>query len=59
VKLYFEKQQEPSLQAEEREVVYAADLAEQIRTVVEELIKGSTAAACRRSRPRRRSTECS
>jgi hypothetical protein len=43
VKLYFEKQQEPSLQAEEREVVYAADLSEQIRTVVEELIKGSTA----------------
>jgi len=43
VKLYFEKQQEPALQAEEREVAYAADLSEQIRTVVEELIKGSAA----------------
>ena len=41
VKLYFAKEDVPSLAPEEREVAYASDLSEQIRTVVEELVKGS------------------
>lgn len=43
VKLYFEKEQQPALALEDREIAYAADLSEQIRTLVEELIKGSAA----------------
>jgi hypothetical protein len=43
VKLYFEKEDLPLLAPEPREIAYAADLSQQIRTVVEELIKGSAA----------------
>jgi hypothetical protein len=43
VKLYFEKEEQPLLAPEPREIAYAADLSQQIRTVVEELIKGSAA----------------
>jgi hypothetical protein len=43
VKLYFENEDEPALTPEDREISYAADLARQTRTVVEELIKGSSA----------------
>jgi hypothetical protein len=43
VKLYFEKEDQPALLPEQREIAYAADLSQQIRTVVEELIKGSAA----------------
>jgi hypothetical protein len=42
VQLYFAREDVPALAPEEREVAYASDLSEQIRTVVEELIKGSS-----------------
>jgi hypothetical protein len=42
VRLYFEAPDRPGLLPEEREVVFSADLARQLRTVVEELAKGST-----------------
>jgi hypothetical protein len=43
VKLYFEHEQQAALVAEDREIAYSGGLAEQIRTVLEELIKGSQA----------------
>jgi hypothetical protein len=43
VRLYFEQQAQPALEPEDREIAYAADLSQQIRTVVEELVKGSAA----------------
>lgn len=43
VKLYFEREEQPALAPEDREIAYAADLSQQIRTVVLELIKGSAA----------------
>jgi len=42
VRLYFEAPDREGLLPEEREVAYSADLARQLRTVVEELAKGST-----------------
>ena len=42
VRLYFEAPDREGLLAEEREVAFSADLARQLRTVVEELAKGST-----------------
>lgn len=42
VRLYFEAPDRGALLPEEREVVYSSDLAAQLRTVVEELAKGST-----------------
>lgn len=43
VKLYFEKEEQAALAPEDREIAYAEDLSQQIRTVVEELVKGSAA----------------
>jgi len=42
VRLYFESPDRVGLLPEEREVLFSADLAQQLRTVVEELAKGST-----------------
>jgi spore germination protein GerM len=42
VRLYFEAPDRDGLLPEEREVAFSADLAEQLRTVVEELVKGPT-----------------
>ena len=42
VRLYFEAPDREGLLPEEREVAFSADLARQLRTVVEELAKGST-----------------
>jgi len=42
VRLYFEAPDREGLLPEEREVAFAADLPQQLRTVVEELAKGST-----------------
>jgi spore germination protein GerM len=42
VRLYFEAPDREGLLPEEREVAFSPDLAQQIRTVVEELSKGST-----------------
>lgn len=41
VKLFFVASDQPALLIEDREVPYSADLAGQVRTVVEELVKGS------------------
>ena len=41
VKLFFVAPDQPALLIEDREVTYSADLATQVRTVVEELAKGS------------------
>ena len=41
VKLFFMAPDQPALLIEDREVEYSADLARQVRTVVEELAKGS------------------
>ncbi len=43
VKLFFESPARPGLVLEDRSVPFSADLSQQIRTVVEELIKGSQA----------------
>ena len=43
VRLYFEAPDRAGLLPEEREVLFSADLARQLRTVIEELAKGSTA----------------
>jgi len=40
VKLFFLAPDQPALLIEDREVVYSTDLARQVRTVVEELVKG-------------------
>jgi spore germination protein GerM len=40
VRLYFEAKEKDGLLAEEREVAFASDLSDQIRIVVEELVKG-------------------
>ncbi len=40
VKLFFLAPNQPALLIEDREVAYSADLARQVRTVVEELVKG-------------------
>jgi hypothetical protein len=40
VKLFFAAADQPALLIEDREVAYSADLARQVRTVVEELVKG-------------------
>jgi Sporulation and spore germination len=40
VKLFFLAPDQPALLIEDREVTYSADLARQVRTVVEELVKG-------------------
>ncbi|HSD67868.1 MAG TPA: GerMN domain-containing protein, partial [Vicinamibacteria bacterium] len=42
VRLYFEAPDREGLLPEEREVAFSSDLAQQLRTVVEELAKGST-----------------
>ena len=42
VRLYFEAPDREGLLPEEREVAFSGDLARQLRTVVEELAKGST-----------------
>ena len=42
MRLYFEAPDREGLLPEEREVAFSADLARQLRTVVEELAKGST-----------------
>jgi spore germination protein GerM len=42
VRLYFEAPDREGLLPEEREVAFTSDLAQQLRTVVEELAKGST-----------------
>lgn len=42
VKLYFGHEEEPALVPEDREIGYATELGHQIRTVVEELVKGSS-----------------
>jgi spore germination protein GerM len=42
VRLYFEASDREGLLPEEREVAFSPDLAQQLRTVVEELAKGST-----------------
>jgi hypothetical protein len=42
VRLYFEAPDRTGLLPEEREVLFSADLARQLRTVIEELAKGST-----------------
>ncbi len=42
VRLYFEAPDREGLLPEEREVAFSSDLARQVRTVVEELAKGST-----------------
>jgi hypothetical protein len=42
VRLYFEAPDRGGLLPEEREVIFSSDLARQLRTVVEELAKGST-----------------
>ena len=42
VRLYFEAPDRAGLLPEEREVVFSSDLARQLRTVIEELAKGST-----------------
>ena len=42
VRLYFEAPDREGLLPEEREVAFSPDLAQQVRTVVEELAKGST-----------------
>jgi hypothetical protein len=41
VRLYFEQQERSALLPEDREIPYSTDLSQQIRTVVEELVKGS------------------
>src|SRR5688572_1127286 len=41
VKLFFVAADQPALLIEDREVAYSADLAGQVRAVVEELVKGS------------------
>jgi germination protein M len=41
VKLFFEAADRPGLQTEERAVAFSSDLADQLQTVVEELVKGS------------------
>ena len=41
VKLFFVATDQPALLIEDREVAYSADLPQQVRTVVEELVKGS------------------
>lgn len=43
VKLYFGDAEQPALTPEDREVAYASDLGQQIRTVLEALIHGSAA----------------
>jgi hypothetical protein len=43
VRLYFEQQEQGSLLPEDREILYSTDLSQQIRTVVEELVRGSLA----------------
>jgi hypothetical protein len=43
VKLFFNSREEPGLVMEERELAFSADLSRQLRSVVEELIKGSQA----------------
>jgi hypothetical protein len=43
VRLYFEQQERSLLEPEDREIAYATDLSQQIRTVVEELVRGSLA----------------
>jgi hypothetical protein len=43
VKLYFESSRESALVPEEREIPFSSDLSQQLRTVVEELIRGSSA----------------
>jgi hypothetical protein len=40
VKLFFLAPDQPALLIEDREIAYSADLARQVRTVVEELVKG-------------------
>ena len=40
VKLFFLAPDQPALLIEDREVAYSADLARQVRTVVEEIVKG-------------------
>jgi spore germination protein GerM len=42
VRLYFEAAEREGLVSEEREVAFSSDLAHQVRTVVEEMAKGST-----------------
>jgi spore germination protein GerM len=42
VRLYFEAKDKDGLLPEEREVAFASDLADQLRIVVEELVKGPT-----------------
>jgi hypothetical protein len=44
VRLYFERTEQDGLGSEEREVAFSSDLARQLRTVVEEVAKGPTAA---------------
>jgi spore germination protein GerM len=44
VRLYFEWAEQDALGSEEREVAFSPDLAQQVRTVVEELAKGPTGA---------------
>jgi len=44
VRLYFEWAEQDGLGSEEREVAFAPDLAQQLRTVVEEMAKGPTTA---------------
>jgi spore germination protein GerM len=44
VRLYFEWAEQDGLGSEEREVAFSPDLAQQVRTVVEELAKGPTGA---------------
>jgi hypothetical protein len=41
VKLYFEHPEQPALVAEPREIAYAAELPQQLRGLIEELVKGS------------------
>ena len=43
VKLYFEHPEQPSLVPEAREIAYAAELPQQLRGLIQELIKGSAA----------------
>jgi spore germination protein GerM len=44
VRLYFEWAEQDGLGSEEREVAFSSDLAQQVRTVVEEMAKGPTTA---------------
>ena len=54
VKLFFLAPDQPALLIEDREVAYSADLARQVRTVVEELVKGPQKGLVGDPRPRRR-----